>query len=347
MLKKKIISSLALTLVAASSIAQDLQFTQIMQSPNLLNPAAVGVYDGWERVALHHRSQWLGGNTMFTSSGLNVDATLNKDQFRPSAYVGVGLHFYNDIGGDARFGTQTGGLTISGVLPLGGGSQLSAGVQTAFGSKRGDMSRLVFDTQWAGSAYDPNYANQEDPALSTFRYASASAGVMYQYDGGQSTFARNNDTKIQFGLAAYHINQPEMKFRSGSSEKLYRKYVAMFNFTNDIPGSLWSMEAKAAQFIQGGHYETLAGLIMKRRFNEGSKQTGFKRDASIGFGCYTRIKDAIMPTIQVEYLGFKFGLSYDATLSAYRRSVGVGSLELSLSWMNQNHAIFKGRRNRY
>ena len=342
----KSIFAFVLAIGTATSYAQDLHFTQIMQSPNLLNPAAVGVYDGWERVAIHHRSQWLAGNTSFNSSGLNVDITLNKDQFRPKAYLGVGVHFYNDIGGDARFGTQTGGLTVSGVLPLGGGSQLSAGIQSAFGNKRGDMSRLVFDTQWNGTAYDPTMANLEEPGLNSFHYMTASAGVMYQYDGGQSTFARNNDTKIQFGLAAYHINQPEMNFRSGSSETLYRKYVAMFNFTNDIPGTLWAMEAKAAQFIQGGHYETLAGLMMKRRFSEGSKQTGFKRDASIGFGCYTRIKDAIMPTVQVEYLGFKFGLSYDATLSAYRRSVGVGSLELSLSWMNQHHAIFKGRKNR-
>lgn len=66
-----------------ANLAQDLHFSQIMQSPNLLNPGAVGVYDGWERVAIHQRNQWLGGNTKFTSTGLNADATFFKNVYRP------------------------------------------------------------------------------------------------------------------------------------------------------------------------------------------------------------------------------------------------------------------------
>lgn len=341
-MKKGALICLLLGLVANIN-AQDLHFTQILQSPNLLNPGAVGVYDGWERVAVHHRNQWLGGSTSFMSTSINADATLMKDVYRPKAHVGVGLHFYNDIGGTSKFGSQVGGLTLSGILPIGGGSQLSLGIQGTFGSRRGDISRLVFDSQWAGSGYDPLLASNET-ALSTFTYMDASAGLFYQFDGGKSTFARNNDMKFQFGLAAYHVNAPELRYRTGSSEKLERKYVAMLNYTMDLPSSYWAIDVQGAQFIQGGHFETMLGLILKRRFSEGSKQTGFKRDASFGFGCYTRIKDAIMPTIQVEYKGFKFGLSYDATLSAYRRSLGIGSLELSVSFVNQHHAIFKTRR---
>lgn len=328
---------------AGATKAQDLHYTQIMQSPNLLNPGAVGVYDGWERVAIHHRNQWLGGSTSYMSTGINADATLMKDVYRPKAHLGFGLHFYNDLAGASKFGSQIGGLTVSGILPIGSGSQLSLGIQGSFGSRRGDISRVMFDSQWGGNAYDPLIISGESN-LSTFTYLDASAGLFYQFDGGQTSFARNNDVKFQFGLAAYHANAPQLRYRTGSSEKLERKYVAMFNYTMDIPNTLWSFDAQGAQFVQGGHFETLLGLILKRRFSEGSKQTGFKRDASIGFGCYTRIKDAIMPTIQVEYKGFKFGLSYDATLSAYRRSLGIGSMELSVSFVNQHHALFKTRR---
>lgn len=341
---KKIFISIGLIALGSSALAQDLHFSQVLQSPNLLNPGAVGVYDGWERVALHHRNQWLGGSTSFMSSGLNVDACLMKDMMRPQPHLAIGLQFYNDIGGLSKFGTQTGAMTLSGILPMGGGHQLSAGIQAGIGMRKGDMSQLTFDSQWNGTNYDQNIVSGETNGLNSFNYFDASAGVFYQFDGDRSEFARNNDVKIQGGLAAYHANAPTMKYRTGSSEKLERKYVAMFNYSMDIPNTKFSFDAQAVQFIQGGHYETIFGGVIKRRFSEGSKVTGFKRDASIGLGCYARLRDAIVPTMQIEYKGFKFGVSYDGTLSALRRAPGIGSLEFSLSYVNLHHATHKTRR---
>jgi len=330
--------------LSASGLAQDLNFSQVLQSPNLLNPGAVGVYDGWERVGLNHRNQWVGGNTSFMSSGIAVDACLMKDMHRPSPHLAVGLQFYNDIGGASKFGVQTGALALSGILPMGYGHQLSAGIQAGFGSRKGDISALTFDSQWTGSGYDQNIASGEVDGLNSFTYMDASAGIFYQFDGDRSNFSRNNDVKFQGGLACYHANAPTLMYRTGSTEKLARKYVGMVNYSMDIPYTKFSFDAQAVQFIQGGHYQTIFGGVLKRRFSEGSKTTGFKRDASIGLGCYVRLKDALIPTMQVEYKGFRFGFSYDGTLSAYRRSPGVGSLEFSLSYVNQAHAVFKTRR---
>lgn len=341
---KRILALIGMLFWVGFASSQDLHFSQILQSPNLLNPGAVGVYDGWERVAIHQRNQWLGGATSFTSTGINADACLFKNVMRPQPHLAIGLQFYNDVGGLSKFGTQTGAVTLSGILPMGGGHQLSAGIQAGMGSRRGDMSKLTFDSQWNGSQYDPNMVSGETNGLNSFNYFDASAGMFYQYDGDKSNFARNNDMKFQFGLAAYHANAPTMKYRTGSSEKLARKYVAMINYSMDIPNTKISFDAQAVQFVQGGHYETIFGGVIKRRFHESSKQTGFHRDASIGLGCYARVKDAIIPTMQIEYKGFKFGVSYDGTLSALRRSPGIGSLEFSLSFINQYHALFKTRR---
>jgi type IX secretion system PorP/SprF family membrane protein len=327
-----------------ANLAQDLHFSQIMQSPNLLNPGAVGVYDGWERVAIHQRNQWLGGNTKFTSTGLNADATFFKNVYRPKAHLGVGIQFYNDVASVASFGSQTGALTLSGILPINRSSQLSIGIQTGFGSKRGDVSKLIYDSQWAGSGFDPTLPSGELNGLNSFTYFDASAGVFYQFDGDRSTFARNNDTKFQAGFAVYHANAPLLKYHIGTTEKLERKYVLMTNFTTDVPNSSWSYDVQAVQFIQGGHYETLLGGILRRRFSESSKTTGFKRDASIGFGCYARLKDAIIPTFQVDWKGFRFGISYDNTYSTLRRAAGMSSVEFSLSYVNLHHALFKARR---
>ncbi len=83
---------------------------------------------------------------------------------------------------------------------------------------------------------------------------------------------------------------------------------------------------------------------MKYRFEDGGKITGFTRDAFVGLGFYTRLRDAISPTLQIEWKGFHFGVSYDVTLSTMRYGYKGGSLEFSLGYTNQKHALFKTRR---
>jgi type IX secretion system PorP/SprF family membrane protein len=341
---KRFILTLCAGLASWNTMAQDLHFSQILQSPQLLNPGAVGVYDGWERAVIHHRNQWLGANTQFMSTSIAADVTFFKNPRRNTAYIGTGLSFYNDIGGDAKMGNQTAAFTLSGILPMGNSGQLSIGIQGGFGSRKGDMSKLLYDSQWTGSGFDPTIVSGEGDALNSFTYLDASTGVFYQFDGGSSSFARNNEMKLQIGIAAYHVNAPQMKYRAGSTEALARKYVGMINYTMDIPSSSWSYDLQFAQFIQGGHYETIFGGFIRKRFREGTKQTGFSHDASFGFGSYFRLKDAFVPMVQVDYGGFRFGLSYDVVVSAMRKAYSGGSIELSVSYTNIHDALFKGRR---
>jgi type IX secretion system PorP/SprF family membrane protein len=343
-MKRLIIFAAALAPLFAK--AQDLHFSQVLQSPVLLNPGAVGVYDGWERVVVHHRNQWLGGNTQFMSTAVSADANFLKDPHKNTGYIGVGLSFFNDVGGDAKLGNQVAALSLSGVLPLGTSSQLSLGIQTGFGSRKGDFSKLYYESQWMGAGFNPLLASGEGDNLNSFRYSDVSSGLFYQYDGGKSTFARNNDTKFQAGFAVYHANQPMMRYRLGGYEKLHRKYVTMVNFSRDIPSTSWSFDVQAVHFIQGGHHETIFGGLVRRRFQENTKLTGFSQDASIGFGSYFRWNDALVPTVQIDYAGFRFGLSYDYTVSTMRKAYKGGSAEISVAYTNMHNALFKRRRGR-
>ena len=340
---KQFIKLLVIGGFSLNGFGQDLHFSQILQTPVLLNPGAICVYDGWERAVIHHRNQWLGANTRFMSTSIAADASFFKDDRSNKAYLGAGLSFYNDIGGDAQFGNQTGALTLSGILPLGESSSLSLGIQGGFGSRKGDMSKLLYESQWNGTGFNPALASGEGEALNSFRYVDASTGLFYQFNGGESTFARNNDMKFQLGFAVYHVNQPAMKYRTGGNERLYRKYTGMLNYTMDIPSTSWAFDAQFVQFIQGGHYETIFGGIVRRRFRDGTKQTGLSHQASFGFGAYARLKDALIPTVQVDISGFRFGLSYDVTVSALRKAYSGGSIELSISYTNFHDALFKRR----
>lgn len=342
---RKVFLSIAL-LSGLSANGQDLHFSQTAQTPLLINPAAAGVYDGWERVIINHRNQWLGANTQFMTTSVAADANFGKTRLNDKAYLGLGLMFFNDIGGDSKFGSQTGSLTVSGVLPMGGsGHSLSAGIQGGFGSRRADFRNLSFSSQWNGTNYDPTILSGE-AAGTSFRYIDASAGIYYVFDGGKSSFKRNDDFKLQLGVAGYHLNKPELKYVTVSGDRLDRKFVAHASVVSDIAMTNWSIDGSIVQFIQGPHLESIFGMMFRYRFQDGTKITGNFQEAYFGFGAYYRLNDAIVPSVLIDWRGFKFGISYDVTVSTMRKAYTGGSLEFSLSYTNLSHALFKSRNRR-
>ena len=336
--------SLSAIIVALNAAGQDIHFTQTAETPLLVNPAACGVYDGWERVIINHRNQWLGAGTQFMTTNVSADVNLGKSRLNDKAYVGLGLMFYNDIGGDARFGMQRGALTLSGVLPAGGGHYFSAGIQGGYANRSADLSRLSFANQFTGSGFDQTLYSGEPNSLTNFRYMDAAAGLFYTYDAGQNTFQRNNDFKLQIGFSGYNLNRPQLKYATIDGDRLYRKWVGHASIIADIAATDWAIDGSVVQFIQGPHYETILGTMLRYRFSDGTKITGHFQDAYFGFGAYFRLKDAIAPAIMVDWRGFKFGVSYDVTVSALRKAYTGGSIEFSLSYTNLSHALFKGRR---
>jgi len=172
----------------------------------------------------------------------------------------------------------------------------------------------------------------------------AAAGLFYTYDGGQNTFQRNNDFKFQIGFSGYNLNRPQLKYVTVDADRLYRKWIGHVGVIADLTATNWSIDANAVQVIQGPHMETILGLLFRYRFQDGTKITGNFQDSYFGFGMYYRHRDAIAPTIMLDWKGFRFGVSYDVTISALRNAYNGGSLEFTLAYTNLSHALFKGRR---
>jgi type IX secretion system PorP/SprF family membrane protein len=340
---KKIFALFAIINVFQTT-AQDIHFSQTAETPLLINPGATGVYNGWERVHVNQRNQWVGANTQFSTSSLAFDVNFFKKQRNDKAHLGLGMFFYNDIGGDSKFGTQSGAISFSGILPVGGGHTLSVGLQGGFANRSADLSRVFFENQINGNVFDASLASGENANVNSFRYADISSGLYYQYDSEQSTFKRNNKMKFELGGAVYHVNQPSFEYSGVSFDRLYSKFVFHTAYSQDMQGTDWSFDASAVQFIQGPHLETILGGMGRYRFSSGSKITGFTRDAYFGLGMYMRIKDAIIPRMTVDWKGIKFGISYDLTVSQLRRAYKGGSLEFSLSYTNLQYALLKRRR---
>ncbi len=339
---KRVAAFFLFSLLAKGISAQDFHFSQISETPILINPAATGLFNGWERFHVNHRNQWLGANTQFMTTSFAADANFFKSRMQDNAHFGAGLFFANDIGGDSKFGVQSTAVSLSGILPVSGKEHtLSAGIQAGFMTRKADLSHLNYESQWTGTQFDQTIPSGEPGVINTFRHFDASAGLIYQYNGSQNRFTRNDEQVFRVGVSVYHANKPRLEYTSYLLSNLYRKFVFHASFTNDIPGSYWSYDLSAVQFIQGPHYETILGGTLKNRLQNGTKVTGYYEDAFFGFGLYARIKDAIIPRVFYQFSGFRIGVSYDVTISKLRQAHKGGSLEFSLVYANLNTAVFK------
>jgi type IX secretion system PorP/SprF family membrane protein len=342
---KKLFFLISCSFVSACGFTQDIHFAQSSQTPLLINPGATGVYDGWERVIINHRNQWLGANTQFMTTAIAADVNFLKTELNNKPHLGLGLFFYNDIGGDSKFGNQSGAVSLSGIIPFNRtGHVLSVGIQGGVGHRKASLQSVSFLSQWDGTQFDPLILSGENNTLSSFTYLDASAGVNYVYNGGKSTFKRNTNFKLKAGIAGYHLNNPKMKYVHGSGDRLHRKYVGHIGVESDLGASKMALEVNFVQFIQGGHYESLLGMMLKYRMETNTKLTGFRQNAFFGIGCYTRINDAVIPSVMIDWKGFQFGISYDVTISKLRKAYRGGSLEFSLAYTNRNTALFTHRR---
>lgn len=330
--------------IFALAKAQDIHFSQTAQHPLWINPAITGVYDGWERVSLSHRSQWLASNTQFQTTAFSADVNFFKTRSNDKAHLGLGILLWNDFGGDASYGSRQGSLSLSGILPMGGGHQLSTGLQGGLGMRAGNMNELVFASQWDGEIFNPTLANMEATTLQSNAYFDMSFGINYLYDGNKSTFARNEDVKIQAGFAIFHVNQPSVRYNGLENDLIYRKYVGHASLVKDFSGSKWGVDASVVSLFQGPQRQIIFGGLMRYRLSEGTKTTALRQAAFVSGGIYYRANDAIIPTFVVDLKGFKFGLSYDVTISPLRNAHRGGSMEFSVVYRNLHHALFKKRR---
>jgi type IX secretion system PorP/SprF family membrane protein len=342
MKKGLIIFSVMMSVLASG---QDIHFTQLQQTPMLLNPAYTGMFHGWERIGVAHKSQWVNAGTKFHTTSIAVDMNFFKPKRGNAAHMGAGVQLYNDIGGDSKFGTKQMLLNLSAIVPLGDMHSISGGLQLGIGQRTGDLTGLLFSNQFNGNEIDPFLPSSEVNNLVSFVYPDMGLGVSYRYGNHKIGFSRDDATDFRFGISYVHANNPDLKYRLGFNEELYAKFGINASLLKDIPGSDVGFQVLFNQYLQGPHAETMFGGLLRYRLSSGSKSTGLTRDSYLSGGLYYRLKDAISPAIFAQIYGFTLGLSYDITLSKLSQVTRAGGLEFSLIYTNMDFALFKRRRN--
>lgn len=323
--------------------AQDIHFSQFNETPQLLNPATTGVYNGYIRGIVNYKNQWTSMGNAFNTMAASVDIPV-FDYNERKAHLGVGFNFFNDKAGDASFGMTQVNLCVAGVLPVSRESKLSMGVSIGGAQHKANLSALSWGNQYNGDRFDPLINSNEATPINSFMYADLGAGIFYEYFSGKATLDRNEQKRFGIGAAYFHINRPTQKYFS-VTEKMYSKLVVNINGFFDKTGTKVSFLPSAIFFLQGPNMEITGGGAIRYRFRDGTKITGFISETALTIGMHYRVGDAFIPSLSFEMMNLHLGVSYDLNVSSYKKaSYMKGGYEISLKYWFQKGALFKQKR---
>lgn len=321
---------LGMLLILTQAItAQDLHFSQFMNSPLLTNPANTGfIPDGDYRIGLNYRNQW-SSVTAFPYKTMSVFGDMQLMQNpEGSGWIGLGGLLLRDVAGASVLTSTKAYGSVAYHQMLGTGSLLSLGFNVGWSNKQINTQNLSFPSQWNGQFFDQHLNGAPVFQTNQSNYLDLQTGLNYAY-------FPNDNVWLNGGISVMHVNRPRETFFAASdagSNQLAIRYNGFFNSSfklNDrwivSPAAYYTTQARSAQ---------LMGSVMTRYNASGDGTT------EILAGLAYRHRESVIPLIGIGMKEMVFTFSYDVTLSGLNAFNGArGAYELSL--------IKQGRRDRY
>ena len=303
--------------------AQDIHFSQFYMSPLNLNPALTGVMNCNTRFVANYRNQWASvlRSNAFNTYSASFDKKIPVGQ---NDYFGIGGTLWGDVAGEADFQTLQARISGSYSRRMGGNRELAHylvfGADAGFGQRSIDFLKLRFGTQHDGrGGFDPDAPSGENLARDNFIFADVSAGLLW-------FTVLNKYNNFYGGIAAHHLNSPDVSFLQDSIVPIYTRYtghaggefavagniglvpgVVVFkqgpSFLLNLGTSVRFTLAQSDQTINSFQVGAWVRMVNNYLFAGGDSNT---TSSSLG-------ADAVIFSTKFEYNNFGIGFSYDGT----------------------------------
>lgn len=309
------------------AVGQDIHFSQPWMQPLYLNPGNAGNFDGDYRAGGMYRNQWRTVPVPYSTISFMGDARFNGVLSQQSA-MGVGLIFNNDISGDSHYSINQLYVPVSHIQNFKGDTNLSVsfGLMPGISNIAFRTNKLSFDNQWDGDVYNPALSSGENfPTLSR-TYFDVAAGLTAGYKIKTTGY-------INVGTAFSHFNRPEVSFFRNSDIRLYAKSNSFLSvkypFTQKVAAHLDVMYEKQGPF----HETVIAGRA--------SYLLDPANNVSLYGGVSTRLGDAIIVLLGMDYKNYKFGFAYDINYSKFQAATNKrGAFEVGLLYIFRKYKPF-------
>ncbi len=313
-LKKILFTYLFIISILGISKAQDASFSQFYSSPVYLNPAMAGL-SKCSQLHLHYRNQWPAISKAFETYHVSYD------QYLPDMKSGIAAMITSNKQADGVFIQNQYSGAYDYQFQISRSVYVSMGLQFTIGHNSINPDSLSFYNNGSLISYG-NLMN--DPAFQNLHLNDNN--LSRTYTDFSTGFVLGFLENYYVGAAIHHLNEPDISFYKTESSILVKKYT---------------LQAGAIFLRQNSHYSKETVYLSPNLFIQ---QQGKFRQISLGF--YTGINSFVIgswyrhnfsnPDALVFLLGlrkdnFKFGYSYDLTISGLRKGP-TGSHEVSISW---------------
>ncbi len=300
------------------SMAQEIILSQPFAAAQFLSPASVGngVFD--QRIQSNFRSQSIGGTNFARTIVVGWDRKYNRRALDQTNYLGIGGQIISEQLMNGLLNTNYITFNTAYHLFLDGDdySNLAIGLGVTYAQTNLDRSKLRF-----ADMYDPSGNLSGNPTseifLSNPGRLSANTGLLYT--------RHSNDTYLQLSANAFFFAKPDItnspyNEAPGMRAALFVNLEKYFNedYTYLFHGA-FSSRNNEKTYVAGG---SISLPIMYR----------FDHDRRLYLGCYYRVKDAIIPSVNIMMDDYIFGMSYDIYNNGLSAAgIRTNSFELTFS----------------
>ncbi|MCD6016984.1 MAG: putative rane protein [Bacteroidetes bacterium] len=309
------------------SVAQDIHFSNWQMSPLNLNPASTGMFDGDGRLIFNYRNQWKSVAVPYNTLSFGADFNLKKSLVKNTEEA-VGVIFNHDAAGDGKYTITDFKVPVNHKFSFKKDTTFTFGFGVLAGitNIKLDPDKLSYDKQWDGDAYNQGLSNGEDFPKQSKVFADISLGAVVQKAFGCKA-------KATIGYGASHINKPNISFYNTPGVVLRTKHneflQVRYSF-NNISAIIFEYYAHQQQKFR----ENLVGLSYYRTIDP-------KTNTVFNVGILTRLKDALITTVGLEYTNMRLQLSYDYNYSSFKPATnGRGGFEISFIYIWAKPKIF-------
>ena len=315
--------SLLMVILGSSTVAhaQDLHFSQFMNSPLTTNPANTGfIPDGDYRLGVNYRNQWASVMAVpYKTMSAFGDVQIMKDRLE-NGWVGLGGVVLKDVAGSGNLTSTKVYGSVAYHQMLGYSSLLSLGFNVGYANKQINTTHLRFPDQFDGFFFDNKLPTSAQLNRNSVGYLDMQVGMNYAYFPTERVY-------VNTGLSVHHVNRPRESFFESDDasfdNRLSRRYIGFLNgslMINDQwiinPNAYFTMQSKASELVVGA--------------NANYNLSGDGEYQLIG-GLYYRYNESVIPLIGLGYKDFMLSFTYDATMSSLKNYNGTrGAMEFSL-----------------
>ena len=310
-------------------LSQDLHFSNLQLNNFYTSIASTGSTSAIYRGGLHYRNQFPTVGSAYQTMGLYTDYSIKLDDNA----LGVGLILNRDKAGSVGLTKLRAEAMVAYHQKITRFSRLSAGIQFSVTQHSIDESKAEWKNQYDGKKFDPNLPSREQPLFQPFMNYGAGAGLGWNYDARQYNRFSMVFTTVDLGFSMYHIAASPLDYYNNEPE--YNRIALTGRSTFVLDYQVFEIEPAFSYQIKGKEQELVVGALYKVILREESRYTGYYDKLDFSVGAYYRMpNDAIIPTFNMNYDNFQFGVSYDANISQYRQaSSTIGAFELTLRFL--------------